>query len=978
MIKVRYLTSCYPWLSMIIAACAAIGPSVIAEPTAPTNMAASSELTATPEAATPAIDIIKSESDKRNYRYLTLPNQLQVLLISDPETEKSAASLDVQIGAHQNPPEREGLAHFLEHMLFLGTEKYPQAGEYQAFIAKHGGMYNAYTAAENTNYFFDIENSQLEPALDRFAQFFIAPLFTAEYIERERNAVHSEYVAKLKDDARKAWDVYRDLMNQDNPGALFSVGNHTTLADHDDRAIRADVMAFYQQYYSSHLMSLVVLGRDSLDQLEAQVRTLFTAIPQREVDLPAQYPPLFASGFLPASVQIQPEKELRQLSFNFPIPNPDHLYRFKPYDYVGNLLGHEGNGSLLALLKKLGWAERLHAAVTMKNRYQAVFRIDVELTSDGVLAQDQIVSLMFYAIAQIRNHGLDEWRYDELKQLADMRFRFLEKEPPAATVSRLAADMKTYAVEDILRAGYIFQDYHEEHIEQALAYLQPDNLLLILSAPGIEPYRVSHYYSTPFSVRQGIADVTDIKPGVRAEFSLPDKNIFIPRRLHVKSTSMLEEKDTVVSTVPQAIVDNRNMRAWFLQDRQFLQPKATINVRIQSPLVAASVEGAASAQLFAELLNDQLTDITYPAALAGLGSAIASSSRGFDIEISGYSARQSLLLDKIVSALDKGNFNEERYTLIKQDLQRRLNNEKKNLPFQVLAKQIPVLQFEPYWSNEALSAALADQTWEQFERFATRVFIDAKIDALFYGNYFRSEALKLSALIEHELLGRQTGRDIPIANMLLLPTEPTKPWLYKEAIDHSDHVVELFIQSPSTSIADTAHMYLIRQILQPLFFNELRTEKQLGYIVATLPAPVRTLEASVFVVQSPVMEEEQLITEIDQFLTRQRKVLKTHFAAHQAALIKKLHEPPRSLKEQSDRYWNALLVDDYTFTRRAELIAAVEAITLESLNAYYKQYFLQKNRRLWLSTAHTEKKGHYRVIKNIEAYKQQLNVIAAP
>jgi secreted Zn-dependent insulinase-like peptidase len=62
-------------------------------------------------------------------------------------------------------------------MLFLGTEKYPDADEYQTFIAQHGGSRNAFTAKEHTNYFFDIENASLEPALDRFSQFFTAPLY---------------------------------------------------------------------------------------------------------------------------------------------------------------------------------------------------------------------------------------------------------------------------------------------------------------------------------------------------------------------------------------------------------------------------------------------------------------------------------------------------------------------------------------------------------------------------------------------------------------------------------------------------------------------------------------------------------------------------------------------------------------------------------------------------------------------------------
>jgi len=81
---------------------------------------------------------VKSPNDDYQYRLLTLGNKMEVLLISDPDTPKAAASLDVLVGSGDNPPGRAGLAHFLEHMLFLGTDKYPDAAEYERFITEHG------------------------------------------------------------------------------------------------------------------------------------------------------------------------------------------------------------------------------------------------------------------------------------------------------------------------------------------------------------------------------------------------------------------------------------------------------------------------------------------------------------------------------------------------------------------------------------------------------------------------------------------------------------------------------------------------------------------------------------------------------------------------------------------------------------------------------------------------------------------------
>ena len=76
----------------------------------------------------------KSPNDNREYQYLKLDNELKVLLISDPATEKSAAAFSVFRGSLSDPNSRPGLAHFFEHMLFIGTEKYPEVDSFQDFI----------------------------------------------------------------------------------------------------------------------------------------------------------------------------------------------------------------------------------------------------------------------------------------------------------------------------------------------------------------------------------------------------------------------------------------------------------------------------------------------------------------------------------------------------------------------------------------------------------------------------------------------------------------------------------------------------------------------------------------------------------------------------------------------------------------------------------------------------------------------------
>lgn len=85
--------------------------------------------------------------DENDYKLITLDNCMQCLLISDKTTEKAAAAVDVRVGSLSDPEDLPGLAHFLEHMLFYSSEKYPKEDEYSQWISEHGGHTNAYTAS---------------------------------------------------------------------------------------------------------------------------------------------------------------------------------------------------------------------------------------------------------------------------------------------------------------------------------------------------------------------------------------------------------------------------------------------------------------------------------------------------------------------------------------------------------------------------------------------------------------------------------------------------------------------------------------------------------------------------------------------------------------------------------------------------------------------------------------------------------------
>ncbi|XP_011631723.2 nardilysin-like [Pogonomyrmex barbatus] len=172
------------------------------------------------------------------------------------------------------------MAHFLEHMVFMGSEKYPQENDFDAYISKRGGFTNASTDCEHTTFYFDIQEKHLLSTLDRFAQFFIKPLMKKEAITREREAIESEFQLALPNDENRKEQLFSSFAQTGHPASKFVWGNLVTLRDnvHDDK-LYEELHKFRERHYSAHRMRLAVQARLPLDTLEKYVTMCFADVP---------------------------------------------------------------------------------------------------------------------------------------------------------------------------------------------------------------------------------------------------------------------------------------------------------------------------------------------------------------------------------------------------------------------------------------------------------------------------------------------------------------------------------------------------------------------------------------------------------------------------------------------------------------------------------------------------------------------------
>ena len=892
--------------------------------------------------------VTTSPNDQREYHAFELANRLKVLLISDPTTDKSAAALDVNVGNGGDPVDRQGLAHFLEHMLFLGTEKYPRAGEYQEFIRRHGGANNAYTSYEHTNYFFDIDPDYLEPALDRFAQFFVAPLFTEEYVERERGIVHSEYSSRKQSDGRRTWAARKAVFNPKHPMSRFSVGSLSTLEDRPGKPVRDDLIEFHRRYYSANAMTLVVFGREPISILRQWVSERFEEIEDKNQSAFDPGEKLFVAGRLPVRLTVNPIKEQRVLSLTFPIPEVRTHYRTKPTALISNLIGHEGRGSLLAVLKRRGLAEGLSAGIGVSNPNEATFVVSISLTKAGATQWREVAGLLFDYIDLVKREGVADWIYREQRMLADLSFRFQEQQDPGRYAQALASNLHRYPAAELLVGPYMMESFEPALINKFLSSLRPENVLVTVIDQDQPTRSVEQWYGTEYAIDEiDAALISDWgEASIDSDLQLPPPNPFLP------DVNLLQLAPQSVGSIPQRILDLPGFELWHHQDVSFRVPRANYYMSIRSPLANSSARNSVLTSLYVRAVNDELNAFSYPANLAGLNYSFYHHVRGVTLKISGYSAKQALLLERIVETMREPSIDTAKFELYRQELIRTLRNRSQDTPYSQTLSEVRRLLMIPDWTSEERIAAALTVSKVELERFIGRFYTRVDVVGLSHGNVERDEAVSMASLVRTRLLANAQPQPVPRGRLVRLPLRKT--YLRTLDVDHDDAAISEYVQGDDAKIATRARFALLAQLVSTAFYNDLRTQNQLGYVVFASPYSLSEVPGLVFVVQSPTASPAVIESHINRFIRefadRLAEMTDDEYGAQRQGLLSRILERAHDLNSRSGRYWNELDDEEYEFDSRHRLASAVREIGREEFVAFYRATLLQRNRFLIVQT----------------------------
>ncbi|XP_056131891.1 nardilysin b [Lampris incognitus] len=951
----------------------------------------------------PHID--KSPSDPKKYRYIELSNGLRALLISDlsgsdgegnrkevgeedgdsgerteddenrdgkedshfdeleeenqgkkkrgTSEKQSAAAVCVGVGSFSDPDDLPGLAHFLEHMVFMGSEKYPAENGFDAFLKKYGGSDNASTDCERTIFQFDVQRKYFHQALDRWAQFFICPLMIEDAVDREVEAVDNEYQLARPSDSHRKEMLFGTLAKPGHPMGKFCWGNaHTLKHEPKEKQINTyqHLRDFWKRYYSAHYMTLAVQSKETLDTLEEWVREIFIKVPNNGEPRPdfshLQQP--FDTPAFNKLYRVVPVRKVHALTISWAVPPQGQHYKVKPLHYISWLIGHEGTGSILSLLRKKCWALALFGGNSEtgfdQNTTYSIFSISITLTNEGFHNFYQVVHLVFQYLKMLQTLGPQQRIYEEIQRIEANEFHYQEQTDPIEFVENICENMQLFPKEHFLTGDQLMFEYNPQVIEAALSLLTPDRANLLLLSPehqGCCPLR-EKWFGTSYSVEDISEEWLQCWRGdfeLHPELHLPAENKFIATDFTLKAS------DCPDTEFPVMIVSSDRGSLWYKKDNKFNIPKADVRFILSTPMIQNSPENLVLFDLFVNILAHNLAEPAYEADVAQLEYKLVAGDYRLLIKVKGFNHKLPLLLNLIVDHLADFRAEPGVFRMFSEQLKKTYFNFL--IKPEQLGKDVRLLILEHCrWSvMQKYQAVMRGLTMDDLMTFVRGLKAELFTEGLVQGNFTSAESMDFLQYFIDKLQFQPLSVQVPL--LFRVVELPRRHHLCKvKSLNKGDanSEVTVYYQSGLKNLREHAMMELLVMHMEEPCFDFLRTKETLGYQV--YPSCRNTSGVLGFSItvetQASKFSTDFVDGKIEEFLVnfgeRLRNLSEEGFKSQVTALIKLKECEDSHLGEEVDRNWFELVTQQYFFNRLSKEVEALQQITKVELVSWFMEH----------------------------------------
>ncbi|KKW11412.1 MAG: Processing peptidase [Microgenomates group bacterium GW2011_GWC1_49_7] len=193
---------------------------------------------------------------KAPYDKVTLKNGVRLMMIPMEGVNSVATSVMVGVGSRYETSDDNGISHFLEHMVFKGTKKYPTTEDVNT-IERAGGLQNAYTDIDITNYHNKVLADDWSLALDINKELATKPLIEQKHVDKERDVIIEEMKRYEDEPAAKVNETFHHMMYPGTKLGMRIIGEEKSLRSVTSKELKT----YHKQWYSPDRIVVVIAGK---------------------------------------------------------------------------------------------------------------------------------------------------------------------------------------------------------------------------------------------------------------------------------------------------------------------------------------------------------------------------------------------------------------------------------------------------------------------------------------------------------------------------------------------------------------------------------------------------------------------------------------------------------------------------------------------------------------------------------------------
>ncbi len=559
--------------------------------------------------------------------------------------------------------------------------------------------------------------------------------------------------------------------------------------------------------------------------------------------------------------------------------------------------------------------------------------ISATLTDKGLANRDQVVAAIFSYLDMLRQKGVDKSYFDELAHVLDLDFRYPSINRDMDYVEWLADTMIRVPVEHTLDAVNIADRYDAQAIKDRLAMMTPQNARIWYISPKEPHNKVAYFVDAPYQVDK-ISAETFAKWQKAADditLNLPQLNPYIPDDF----TLIKNEKSYAH---PELIIDEPNLRLVYMPSRYFAsEPKADITMILRNPQAMDSAKNQVMFALNDYLAGIALDQLSNQAAVGGI-SFSTGANNGLMLNANGYTQR----LPQLFGALLEGYFSytptEDQLEQAKSWYKQMMDSADKGKAYEQAIMPVQMVSQVPYFQREDRKALLPSITLKEVMAYRDQLKTGGRPEFMVIGNLSAEQSTTLARGIQSQLgaNGNEWCRNKDVL------VEKQQNAIFEKAGNSTDSALAAVFVPPNVDeFSSSAASAMLAQIVQPWFYNQLRTEEQLGYAVFAFSMNIGRQWGMGFLLQSNDKQPAFLWQRFKAFFPTAEQKLRAmkpeEFAQLQQAVIADMLQAPQTLGDEASQLSKDFDRGNMAFDSRAKVVAQIKLLTPQKLADFFHQ-----------------------------------------